>query len=119
MDTQLQIEGSGYKVWYQADGQTVVCQGSLRLNSMQEYNPISQLLTQVLEYHPGILTLDLQELTFLNSSGINVLCKFVIAVRQQKDVSLVVQASNKIPWQGKSLLNLQKLLPSLQLVLND
>jgi Uncharacterized conserved protein len=41
----------------------------------------------------------------------------VIKVRQQKNIQIAVKGSKTIPWQGKSLKNLQRLMPSLQLEL--
>jgi hypothetical protein len=41
----------------------------------------------------------------------------VIKVRQQGNIQMVLQGSKNIPWQGKSLKNLQRLMPSLQLEL--
>ncbi|MEL0588976.1 MAG: hypothetical protein U1O81_07445 [Planktothrix rubescens PR223] len=63
----------------------------------------------------SLITINLQELEFLNSSGINMLSKFVIEVRNKKETKLKVLASKKISWQGKSLKNLTKLMPSLEL----
>jgi len=36
-------------------------------------------------------------------------------VRQQKDIQIAIKGSKQIPWQRKSLKNLQRLMPSLQL----
>ncbi len=99
------------------DAGTVWFQGSLRLNGAEEYAPIVQLLDEQLELGSETITLDLQELEFLNSSGINVLSKFVIRVRQQGGIQMIVKGSQAIPWQGKSLKNLKRLLPSLVLEL--
>lgn len=74
-----------------------------------------QLLDQLIDKQPQIITLDLRKLESLNSSGINILSRFVIKVRQQKTIQIVVQGSQAIPWQGRSLKNLQRLMPSLQL----
>jgi hypothetical protein len=112
----MEISTETYSVRYDANDQVVVCQGVLRLAGMEEYAPIAQLLDQVVDQHPTALKLNLQQLEFLNSSGINVLSKFVIKVRQQETVPLVVQGSNAIAWQGKSLRNLQRLMPTLELV---
>lgn len=95
----------------------VICQGSLRLNGTEEYAPIVQLLNELADQEPPMITLNLRELEFLNSSGINVLSKFVIQVRQKGTIQMVVQGSKAIPWQGKSLKNLQRLMPALQLEL--
>ena len=110
----MEIKTEDYNIWYDAAAKAVTCQGSLRLGGMEEYTPIVQLLDDVVAEQPPILTLNLGGLKFLNSSGINVLSKFVIKVRQ-KNIQLVVQGSTNIPWQGKSLKNLQRLMPSLEL----
>lgn len=117
MTKAIEIKTNDYRVCYDPVKQTVICQGSLRLNGMAEYAPIVELLDTIVEAAPPIITLDLQKLQFLNSSGINVLSKFVIKVRQQAQSSLVIQGSQFIPWQGKSLKNLQRLMPTLKLEL--
>ncbi|MGB3692717.1 MAG: hypothetical protein WBG70_02610 [Spirulinaceae cyanobacterium] len=111
----MEIKTKEYSICYKQSTATVNCQGTLRLSGMEEYAPIIELLHQVLEQKSPIITLNLQDLQFLNSSGINVLSKFVIKVRQEKDVSMVVQGSKQVPWQGKSLKNLQRLMPNLEL----
>jgi hypothetical protein len=58
---------------------------------------------------------DLSELEFLNSSGIAMLSKFVIEARNRKTVTLTILGAQAIPWQGKSLVNLQRLMPAMQL----
>ncbi|MCU0516310.1 MAG: hypothetical protein MUC60_05465 [Oscillatoria sp. Prado101] len=113
----MEIKTEDYSIWYVPATATVICQGSLRLSGMDEYVPIVQLLNDAIETQPPQLTLNLQELEFLNSSGINVLSKFVIKVRQTGNINLMVRGSRNIPWQGKSLKNLQRLMPSLQLEL--
>jgi hypothetical protein len=115
MTIETEIETNDYKVWYDEPEKTVRCKGSFRLNGVEEYAPIIQLLNYVADQQPPTLTLDLRELQFLNSSGINVISKFVISVRQRGNIALAVQGSKRIPWQGKSLQNLQKLMPKLQL----
>lgn len=111
----MEIKTDNYSVWYDSSTKTVVCQGSLRLSGMDEYAPIVQLLNDVADSDPSIITLNLRDLEFLNSSGINVISKFVLKVRQKGNIEMVVKGANNIPWQGKSLKNLQRLMPSLQL----
>lgn len=84
---------------------------------MEEYAPIVDLLNEVTESSPNMITLDLRKLEFLNSSGINIISKFVIKVRQLKNIQITIQGSKQIPWQGKSLKNLQRLMPSMHLEL--
>lgn len=111
----MEIKTEDYHIYYNTETMTINCQGSLRLGGMGEYTPIVELLNQVADQQPHQIVFDLRQLKFLNSSGINVLSKFVIKVREKKNVQLVVQGSQKIPWQGKSLKNLKRLMPSLQL----
>lgn len=46
------------------------------------------------------------------------LSKFVINIRKKNSTKIIVQGSAAIPWQGKSLKNLQRLMPSLILEFN-
>jgi hypothetical protein len=111
----MEIKSQEYSICYDPATETVVCQGSLRLSGIDEYAPIVQLLNNLADSEPPKITLNLRSLEFLNSSGINVISKFVIKVRQKGTIQMVVQGSKNIPWQGKSLKNLQRLMPSLQL----
>lgn len=111
----MEIKTDEYNVSYDTNTATISCNGSLRLSGMDEYAPIVQLLNQVADVEPPVITLNLRQLQFLNSSGINVLSKFIIKVRQKKKVQMMVQGSEQIPWQGKSLKNLKRLMPNLQL----
>lgn len=113
----MEIKGPEYRVTYDTATSTVIFQGELALMGTGAYPPIANLLDHALEdilgQQPPCLTLNLQELKFLNSSGINVISKFVIKVRRAGDVQMVIKGSNAIPWQEKSLVNLKRLLPSM------
>src|SRR3954468_24006536 len=112
----MEIKTAEYQVW--AENETVYFEGTMRLGGTESYAPINELLNEALAANPQELTLDLTGLEFLNSSGINLLAKFTIAVRKQGGVVLTVHGSHRIPWQGKSLPNLKKLYPELQLVID-
>lgn len=109
------IEGEAYRVDYTSETHTLRMEGSLRLSGAADYQPIAQFFEAVVESEPATLVLDLRELQFLNSSGISMLSKFAIGIRKKPGMEIIVKGSATIPWQGKSLKNLQKLLPSLQL----
>ena len=110
------IENENYKVAYDSEHQSVVFSGILRLGGMAEYAPIAECLEQAVAENSE-LKLSLKALEFLNSSGIAMLSKFVISARNKAEFSLQIIGSSEIPWQGKSLKNLQRLMPSLSLVL--
>lgn len=111
----MEVKGEDYQVWYEPENHSIYCKGSLRLGGVEEYAPIISILEEGIAHPPVDLVLNLTELDFLNSSGINMLSKFVIKARQKEGVKITIKGSNSIPWQGKSLKNLQRLMPSLVL----
>jgi hypothetical protein len=111
----MEVKGTNYHVTYEPTTSTVSLQGILRLRGLHEYDPIVQLLDDVVDAKPAKITLDLRSLQFLNSSGINILFKFVIKIRDQDQSKLVVIGSKQVPWQEKSLHNLQRLMAGVQL----
>ena len=111
----MEIKTESYQVRYDETSHQIIFDGSLRLNGSKEYASISELLNRVAQQEPEKIILDLRELSFLNSSGISILSKFVIHVRKRKNIQMVVIGATKNPWQGKSLKNLQRLMPSLKL----
>lgn len=117
--SRMEIKGGTYRVWYDPNESTVSFEGILRLGGPEEYQPIDTLLERVLEGGPTRITLDMRRLSFLNSSGINVLYKFAIATRKQADVQLSVRASKSMSWQGRSLPNLKRFNPNFELNFSD
>jgi hypothetical protein len=113
----MEIKAETYSLWYDTATTTIFLQGSLRLCGVEEYTPIEQLFNDVVEQEPTTIILNLNNLEFLNSSGINLLSKFVINVRKKKNIQMTIVGSEQIPWQAKSLKNLQRLMPSLKLEL--
>jgi hypothetical protein len=113
----MEINTEDYHICYDPATATVIFLGSLRLSGPAEYAPIAQLLSEVADVAPAKITLDLQQLEFLNSSGINMLSKFIIDVRKKSRVQIAVQGSQRIAWHGKSLKNFQRLMPGLELEL--
>ncbi|MBW4508994.1 MAG: hypothetical protein KME64_21125 [Scytonematopsis contorta HA4267-MV1] len=114
----MEINGDNYKICGDNQLATVDFIGSLRLSGTEEYAPILKLLHEVASLEPSNITLNLKQLNFLNSSGISMLSKFVIEMRKKSTVKMIVIGSNDIPWQGKSLKNLQRLMPGLTLELH-
>jgi hypothetical protein len=96
----MEIKTNEYQVWTEDDA--IYFEGTMRLSGTEAYAPINALLNEVLAAKPPQIVLDLTNLEFLNSSGINLLAKFTIAVRKETGVAMSVQGSNRIPWQGKS-----------------
>ena len=108
------IIGEGYAVNHDPDAKTISMEGIFRLNGFAEYEPVTSLLMQAFDSSEE-LTLNLKSLSFLNSSGIAVLSKFVIHARDSKTATLKILGSKQISWQSKSLVNLKRLMPALEL----
>lgn len=118
METDISIQdikGEEYSVYYEAATSTVFFEGSLSLSSIEDFTPISNLLEAALNNATPKLILNLSQLEFLNSSGISVLSRFVIKARSQEHKTLIVQGSEAIIWQKRSLRNLQRLMPAMEL----
>ncbi len=109
----MEIKTDDYRIWYEPATATVNFQGLLRESGIADYKPIEQLLEGAIAQEPLTITMNLQGLEFLNSSGISVLSRFVIGVRKKKTTQLVVKGSKGIPWQEKVLSNWQRLMPAL------
>lgn len=113
----IEIKDTDYSVQYDPTTQTVAFRGELQLSGMDDYTPIITLLDDVVEQEPSVLTLDVRELEFLNSSGINMLLRLVIKVRDRTNMQLIVLGANRVPWQSRSLQTLKRLMPRLDLKL--
>lgn len=106
------INGESFEVRLEHD--TVSFKGAMRLTGMEDYAPILEMLKSTLANSSQLIVLDLRELDFLNSSGITMFSRFVIEAREHAGATVRFVASESIPWQSRSLKNLQRLMPSLQ-----
>lgn len=114
------IKADDYSIVYDADEAMITCQGSLLLSGTEEYAPILNLLSDAADNETHTLTIDIRQLEFLNSSGINTMTKFVINVRNnKKDLKLTALGYEDTPWQVRLLKNLQRLMPDLVLHLES
>jgi hypothetical protein len=104
----MEIKGEDYQVLYNSSTHTITFQGVMRLHG-NDYNDIVKLMQDIVDEKPATATMDLRQLEFLNSSGINHLFKFAVKLRNQTPTELIVLGSTEIPWQQKSLKNLRTL----------
>jgi hypothetical protein len=108
------ISGESFEVKL-GENNTVQFKGALRLSGSDDYGPILGMLTSALGDQGKPVVVDVRELDFLNSSGITMLSRFVIEARNRSDVNLDFFASEAVPWQARSLKNLQRLMPTLNI----
>jgi hypothetical protein len=109
------INGESFEIRLDEDNSTVLFKGALRLSGMEDYAPILDMLKETLINPTAPIVLDLRELDFLNSSGITMFSRFVIEARDRTGINLHVLASEAVPWHARSLKNLQRLMPSLNI----
>ncbi|MGR9108220.1 MAG: slr1659 superfamily regulator [Gammaproteobacteria bacterium] len=110
----MDISEIDYQVRYDPEAATITCSGSFRLTG-DGYAAITEILNAAADSQPPELILDLTRLKFLNSSGINTLCRFAIYLRKCETTRVTVKGNSNFPWQRKSLTNLQRLLPNIRL----
>lgn len=84
-------------------------EGSMRLANMKEYDVVTQFLKESSDSSIELLTLDLQPLQFLNSSGITTLSLFILNCKKKGKPRITVLGNESISWQQKSIANFKKL----------
>jgi hypothetical protein len=112
------INGESFEIRMDDDNAIVFFKGALRLSGMDDYAPILRMLKETLVRPAVPIVLDLRELDFLNSSGITMFSRFVIEARDHVGIDLKFLASASVPWHARSLKNLQRLMPSLNVCLS-
>lgn len=92
-----EIKGEDHIVQYDPESVTICFQGELSLGAKPvEYKPIKDLLEEVTATEPTIMTLNLRSLSFLNSSGISLLSKFVMGLRKRPNIQLIILRSKEV-----------------------
>jgi len=107
------IKNEQYELKLDVEEGQLFLSGRLRLATLEDYQPIVDNLKRLSISSHNNLYLDITHLKFLNSLGIVVLSHFVIDCRKRQHGQIVVAYDANIPWQLKSINNLQRLLPSL------
>jgi hypothetical protein len=111
----MELKGEDYIVTYNELKSAIEFFGTIRLRDSSDYSSISDLLESAHKKAEEVMILDFRNLQFLNSAGINTISKFVIVARRADTVALKVLGNSAISWQQKSLKNLQKLWPKVQI----
>jgi len=110
----MEIKRENYCITYDPTTAIMTFRGVIRIYEGAEYKAIVDLFKQVADQKPATITLNLQALQSLNSSGMNVFSKFILAVRQYAVSQLVIQGSKQFPWQQKAVNLFLRVMPSLK-----
>ncbi len=112
-----EIKDDKYNVVYNHETAIISLEGSLMLNGAVAYEPILNLLKCAAEQQePNTLTLDIRHLKFINSSGINMLTKFIMYIVEIKElkVSITLYGLQNVAWQKKLSINLRRLMQNFE-----
>jgi hypothetical protein len=113
----MEISGEGYQVTYDPEAAMVAFRGRLRLLGSKGYEPIVQLLDEVAITQSEVVTLDLRDLEFLNSCGLDVFFAFVKRMREESS-RLAIWLSAQMSWQKRLLSTMRRLAPEIQVRLD-
>ncbi len=105
----MEYKGEDFFVDFNESGKLVEFYGTIRLRDKSEYELINDILIKAADTVESDLILDLRNLKYLNSSGINMFSKFIIMARRANKIKVEVLGNSEISWQQKSLRNLQRL----------
>ncbi|MEM7556799.1 MAG: DUF6272 family protein [Cyanobacteria bacterium P01_A01_bin.84] len=111
----LEMRNENHLVSYDGETREINFTGKVRLRGMEEYREMLKFLNDIVDTGIPELTINIKNLELLNSSGIDMLSKFVIGIRKSKSIQLTIIGSEKMSWQEKCLKNFKRLMPGMTL----
>jgi hypothetical protein len=111
----MEVAGEKYKVNYDSSIATLTCEGMMNERGKEGYKSVSELFENVVNQEAEVITMDIRNLEFLNSSGITVIGGFVIKLRNKGKSKFVIHCTKKYTWQERSMKGIKKLMPDLEL----
>ncbi len=111
----MEIKDKEYSVKFDPSTGRLIVTGTLRLMT-KDYKEIQDLLDHIARTPPPKLDVDLCQLKMVNSSGLNTLSRFVLALRTKTGVAVTFHGAKDQVWQAKTLQNMKHFLPSSALV---
>ncbi len=112
----MELMDQKFSVRYDASTATIICKGIMDLRDIEGYKPVANLFSAVIDQEPQVITLDVTELEFLNSSGITTIGSgLVIKMRNKGRSKLVIQCNREFPWQERSMKGISRLMHGIEL----
>lgn len=109
-----------YSIHYDCEAEIISFSGKLHLVQREKaFHEILSWFDLMIKKEPPRILLDVSELEYLNSLGISIISKFIIRARDKKSIHVAVKISRKTTWQTKSLVNLRRIMPSLEFIFAD
>ena len=111
----MEFNGQDFKINIDNLNNTENLSRSLRLWTPAHYNTIKQFLLDVHDLDIIELQLNFKNMDFLNSSGISMLCTFILEIKKLNKMPVKIIGNKNILWQTKSFQNLKLLWDRLEL----
>lgn len=111
----MEIKDKEFTVKFDPAAGTLVITGILRLMN-KDYKEIQDLLDHVARTPPPKLDVDMRQLKMINSSGLNTMSRFVLALRSKAGVQVTFHGAKDQVWHAKTLQNMKHFLPSANVV---
>lgn len=112
----MEVVGKKFNVRFDTRSATIFFSGILDVRGKEGYQPIVDLFDAVIERQPALITLDVRQLEFLNSSGITAIGSgLVIKARNKGRSRLAIHCSERFPWQKRSMKGISRLMPGIEL----
>ena len=99
------LNAQDYRIDYSVGADRAVLHGVMRLASPAAYDAALAAVRARVE-QAGATTIDLLDLAFMNSSGIRALASLVLLAKA-KGAPLRLVASDRVPWQKKTMASLR------------
>ncbi len=108
------MDNDDYKIHFDSPNKVIIS-GVLRLQSPNIYDDLFAPIRDTISQGQS-MTMDIQNVSFLNSSGITALARLIIVARTH-DAPFFIIGKEEIPWQKKSIVSLKRLWPKLEITL--
>lgn len=103
------------RVCFDEASNTLSFSGRLRSVDAEVFTRLDEFLHKASQISKLSMIWDVRALQDLNSAGLGVLYRFVSSKRDNSDYALRIKANSKVYWQDRSLPNLKKMMPRMQL----
>ncbi len=110
----MKIIDDSYSLDFIEDENKIIIKGALRLQTVEKYEEIMNFILKNAYISSEILTIDLTQLSYINSAGIASLGLFFIKLREQ-DKKIRLLASRHVSWHETSLKDFQIINDNIEL----
>jgi len=108
------LQDENYMVSFEND--VIEMSGKLSLMT-EDYDEIEKLFKKIIDKKPTLLTLDIKNLEYLNSSGIKTICvALILEIAELENHQLKILCSNKFTWQKETIPALKDLMEQMIIV---